>query len=76
MDRQPTVDTVDVVRYSPLTGVDQLIISFLRNYSIAALRIALGLVFVWFGALKVFDVTPVAELVANTVYWVNPDWLV
>lgn len=34
------------------------------------------MVFLWFGALKVFDVTPVADLVADTVYWVNPDWLV
>jgi uncharacterized membrane protein YphA (DoxX/SURF4 family) len=76
LDRQPTGDTVDVVSDSPLTGVDQRIISFLRRYSIPALRIALGIVFVWFGGLKVFDVTPVADLVASTVYWVNPDWLV
>lgn len=48
----------------------------MRRYSIPALRLALGVVFVWFGALKVFDVTPVADLVASTVYWVDPDWLV
>ena len=30
----------------------------------------------WFGALKVLGVTPVADLVAATVYWVDPDWFV
>ena len=40
------------------------------------MRISLGIVFVWFGLLKVFDVTPVTDLVANTVYWVDPDWFV
>ena len=34
------------------------------------------MVFLWFGALKIFDITPVADLVADTVYWVDPDWLV
>ncbi len=40
------------------------------------LRISLGIVFVWFGALKVFDVSPVSDLVARTVYWVDPDLFV
>lgn len=37
---------------------------------------SVAVVFIWFGALKVFDVTPVADLVADTVYWVDPDWFV
>jgi len=40
------------------------------------LRISLGVVFVWFGALKVFGVSPVSDLVGETVYWVDPDWFV
>ena len=40
------------------------------------MRLSLGIVFVWFGALKVFGVTPVSDLVAATVYWVDPDWFV
>ena len=40
------------------------------------MRISLGIVFLWFGALKVFGVTPVTDLVAATVYWVDPDWFV
>lgn len=55
---------------------DRLIIRFLQVWSIPLLRVSLGIVFVWFGALKVFGVTPVSELVAATVYWVDPDWFV
>jgi uncharacterized membrane protein YkgB len=53
-----------------------MVSAFLRRWSIPALRVSLGLVFVWFGALKVFDVTPVADLVGRTVYWFDPDWVV
>lgn len=56
--------------------LDVKITAFLRRWSIPALRVSLGLVFVWFGAMKVFDVTPVADLVANTVYWFDPAWVV
>ena len=40
------------------------------------LRWALGITFVWFGALKVFDVSPVADIVASTVYFLDPEWFV
>ena len=44
--------------------------------SLLALRASLGVVFIWFGALKVANVTPVAALVAGTVPWVDPAWFV
>ena len=34
------------------------------------------IVFVWFGLLKVFDVSPVSALVAKTIYWFGPDVVV
>ena len=37
-----------------------------------ALRILLGVLFIWFGALKVFGVSPVAALVSGTLPWANP----
>jgi putative oxidoreductase len=43
---------------------------------VTALRVSLGMVFVWFGFLMVFDVSPVSELVARTVYWFDPDMVV
>lgn len=56
--------------------IDHAITTFLQRWSITVLRVAVAIVFIWFGALKVFNVTPVTELVANTVYWVDPDWFV
>ncbi len=64
------------MQMSRLTPIDDTIISFLRRWSITVLRLSVGVVFIWFGALKVFDVTPVSDLVADTVYWVDPDWFV
>ena len=59
-----------------LDRIDTNVVGFLRRWSIPALRISLGIVFIWFGALKVFDVTPVADLVGRTVYWFDPSWVV
>jgi putative oxidoreductase len=59
-----------------IARIDAFLIPALRQWSIPLLRISLGVVFVWFGALKVFDATPVYDLVAETVYWVDPSWFV
>jgi uncharacterized membrane protein YkgB len=59
--------------WSAIDRVDAVVIPFLRRVAVPMLRISLGVVFVWFGALKVFDVSPVSDLVGNTVYWVDPD---
>jgi putative oxidoreductase len=56
--------------------LDDRIIRALRRISLPLLRISLGIVFVWFGALKVAGVTPVDDLVASVVYWVDPAWFV
>jgi len=48
-------------------------IRFMAAYGIPLLRIALAVVFIWFGALKIIGRSPVAELVARTVYWVSPE---
>ncbi|WP_312869868.1 DoxX family membrane protein [Saccharothrix ecbatanensis] len=47
-------------------------VNALRALSIPLLRGSLGVVFVWFGALKVTGTTPVGELVAGTVPWLEP----
>jgi uncharacterized membrane protein YkgB len=46
-------------------GHDYLL-GFLRRWSIPALRLTLGLVFLWFGILKLFGASPVTELLKNT----------
>jgi uncharacterized membrane protein YkgB len=59
-----------------IDAIDSVVTRFLRRWSLPLLRISVATVFIWFGALKVFDVTPVTDLVARTVYWVDPDWFV
>jgi putative oxidoreductase len=51
---------------------DHVLIEFLRRYSIRALRWALGVVFVWFGGLKLVGQSPVADLVSQTLPWLPP----
>jgi putative oxidoreductase len=62
--------------WSVIDRIDLAIIPFLRRVAVPLLRISLGLVFVWFGLLKIFEVSPVADFVARTVYWVDPDLFV
>jgi putative oxidoreductase len=59
-----------------LERLDSRLLALLERAALPLLRISLGVVLVWFGALKIVGETPVADLVANTVYWVNPSWFV
>ncbi|MEX1125609.1 MAG: DoxX family membrane protein [Acidimicrobiia bacterium] len=61
---------------SLIARVDGVLIPFLRRWGVPTLRISLAVVFIWFGALKILGVSPVVDLVASTVYWVDPDWFV
>ena len=49
-----------------VSGLDDFAITLLRTWSIPALRVALGVIFLWFGALKVLGVSPVLLLVQQT----------
>ena len=54
---------------------DQMITRWMARYGLIIMRIGLGIVFLWFGALKLVPgLSPAEELVRNTIYWVNPDW--
>ena len=46
--------------------LDELLLNTLRRWSITALRLALGSIFLWFGALKIFGSSPVAVLIQET----------
>lgn len=45
----------------------------MKEHGLFFLQLSLGLTFIWFGALKVFGVSPAEDLVKMTVYWVDPD---
>jgi putative oxidoreductase len=56
--------------------LDERVLALLDRVALPLLRVSLGIVFVWFGLLKVAGETPVADLVAGTVYWLDPGWFV
>lgn len=62
-----------------LGRLDFQIASFMNRWGTPALRFSLGLIFIWFGILKPFGLSPAAELVMATVDWMpllSPDqWL-
>ncbi|TVP42887.1 MAG: hypothetical protein EA350_14690 [Gemmatimonadales bacterium] len=55
-----------------LDRLDRSISGTLRLWGMPALQLSLGIVFIWFGALKLFDLSPAADLIRNTVYWWDP----
>ncbi|MDR9397039.1 DoxX family protein [Pontimonas sp.] len=56
--------------------LDALIIRFMNAIGVPFLRIGIGVVFIWFGGLKVVDLSPATELLAATVYWWTPEIIV
>lgn len=74
--RSPPPAEVAEKTWDRIVAADLQILGFLNRHSLTLLRFSLAIVFLWFGALKVFGATPVAELVSSVVYWVDPDWFV
>jgi uncharacterized membrane protein YkgB len=59
-----------------LEEIDRTITGYMDRLGVPVLRAALGIVFVWFGGLKVVGGSPAADLVANTVYVLPPELFV
>lgn len=54
--------------------VDRAITAWMARYGLLVMRLGLGIVFFWFGALKLVPgLSPAEDLVRNTVYFFNPD---
>lgn len=54
--------------------LDRAITGWMARYGLVILRIGLGIVFFWFGALKLVPgLSPAEDLVRATVYFIDPD---
>ena len=54
--------------------IDKAITAWMARYDLVFMRVSLGIVFFWFGALKLVPgLSPAEELVRNTTYFVDPD---
>lgn len=63
-----------------LKKIDQQIAKSMKRWSIPAIRISFGIIFIWFGILKLFDVSSAESLLKATVVWLpfgSPEfWLI
>jgi len=59
-----------------LDELDRKIAAVMDRWSVPLLRASIAIVFIWFGALKLFGISPAADLVAATVYIVSPELFV
>jgi len=59
---------------SSFDKIDRTITQWMARHGLYTLRIGLGIVFFWFGILKIFPgLSPAEELVRNTIYFVDAD---
>jgi uncharacterized membrane protein YkgB len=56
-----------------LEPLDRRIAGWMQRNGLFVLRIGLAVVFIWYGILKPLGMSPAAELVRRTVYFVPPD---
>ena len=56
--------------------LDLHIANWMSRWGTRALRISLGVIFIWFGILKPFGISPAQALVERTVYWLSPEFFV
>lgn len=48
---------------------DKAIIRTMRRFGTPSMRVAIGVIFIWFGILKPFGISPASSLVQDTVVW-------
>ena len=68
-------DKVDSNLFS-LGQIDQTVIDFTSKSAIPLLRVSLGVVYIWFGLLKITGASPVADLVKKTAFLIPKEMFV
>jgi uncharacterized membrane protein YkgB len=68
--QRPTYQTRPTTQPSRIDRAENALIGLAGRIGAPALRLALAVTFLWFGALKITNDTPVAAFVADTVSWI------
>jgi uncharacterized membrane protein YkgB len=55
-----------------LDTIDRWILRIMKRIGVPILRYAIAIIFIWFGMLKPFGLSPVQDLVEHTVYFMDP----
>ena len=64
------------MKISYFSLLDRFLISEMHSWGIPVLRWALGIIFLWFGALKVLGVSPVVDLITATYFFLPPAFFI
>jgi len=75
MDANPS-GPPPAIRVGWFDRVDRAVALTMQRYGTFLLRNSLGIVFLWFGALKPFWLSPANELVTRTIPWIPPHILI
>ena len=60
-----------------LDSFDRLVVWAMDSFGIKFARLAVGIIFIWFGALKMIgELSPAYDLVAATIYWLTPEIII
>ncbi len=63
--------------YNWYNTIDIWLTQWMAAHALTIVRIGLGIIFFWFGALKIVPgLSPAEELVRNTTPFVNPAWFI
>ncbi len=49
---------------------------FLKNRAITLLRFTMGIIYIWYGILKIIGISPVEELVFRATHWIGTHHIV
>ncbi len=57
-----------------IDAIDRRVTGWMARYGLTMMRVALGIIFFWFGALKLVPgLSPAEDLVRNTIFFIDPD---
>jgi len=55
-----------------LDQADAVLVRFMAAHGLRLLRLAIAIVYLWFGGLKLVGASPAGDLVVRTVFWLPP----
>ncbi|MBZ0304357.1 MAG: DoxX family membrane protein [Anaerolineae bacterium] len=79
----PTISTGELRQYvaqdtsiwQQLTRLDRALTQLMARYSVTLLRLSVGIVFIWFGALKLVPgLSPAEPLIRGSITFLSMDW--
>lgn len=60
---------------SPFDNIDKKIFEAFYKHGHSVHRVSLGLIFIWFGLLKPFGAKTTTSLLAHTIYFFSPEYM-